>query len=298
MNTSCQITKKYSENLMEHKFGRGYRRSIFTSMFFFNDDRLDRFLSSQGFLSLGLKFSFNLTWLKEADHPRHETIYSNIISPLPPLLPSLPFWREFKNQASHLIHLLISHRTHAIWTMKRTMAFRELSCILFVCFFALGNAIYCLEASDCSALESCCPDYVCRERCYVCSYDYQCGSNEHCCKSKCISGLPSCSCSHDDQCDIGEECCAGVCSSYCGWSSGTIAGVTIGSIVFFAIIISIVSCLCCASRPYYRYRVPGAVIVTQQPQQQHVLTQANTMMTQHVQAPPLNNYNQPPSGFR
>ena len=31
------------------------------SMFFFNDDRLDRFLSSQGFLSLGLKFSFNLT---------------------------------------------------------------------------------------------------------------------------------------------------------------------------------------------------------------------------------------------
>ena len=53
--------KKYSENLMEHKFGRGYRRSIFTSMFFFNDDRLDRFLSSQGFLSLGLKFSFNLT---------------------------------------------------------------------------------------------------------------------------------------------------------------------------------------------------------------------------------------------
>ena len=77
--------------------------------------------------------------------------------------------------------------------MKRTMAFRELSCILFVCFFALGNAIYCLEASDCSALESCCPDNVCRGRCYVCSYDYQCGSNEHCCKSKCISGLPSCS---------------------------------------------------------------------------------------------------------
>ena len=193
MNTSCQITKKYSENLMEHKFGRGYRRSIFTSMFFFNDDRLDRFLSSQGFLSLGLKFSFNLTWLKEPDHPRHETMYSNIISPLPPPFPSLPFWREFKNQGSHLIHLLISHRTHAIWTMKRTMAFRELSCLLFVCFFALGNAIYCLESSDCSALESCCPDNVCRERCYVCSYDYQCGSNEHCCKSKCISGLPSCS---------------------------------------------------------------------------------------------------------
>ena len=81
---------------MEHKFGRGYRRSIFTSMFFFNDDRLDRFLSPQGFLSLGLKFSFNLTWLKEADHPRHETMYSNIISPLPPPLPSLPFWRELK----------------------------------------------------------------------------------------------------------------------------------------------------------------------------------------------------------
>ena len=81
---------------MEHKFGRGYRRSIFTSMFFFNDDRLDRFLSSQGFLSLGLKFSFNLTWLKVPDHPRHETMYCNIISPLPPPLPSLPFWRELK----------------------------------------------------------------------------------------------------------------------------------------------------------------------------------------------------------
>lgn len=184
------------------------------------------------------------------------------------------------------------------------MTSRELLCLLSVCFFALGNAKYCLKSSDCSALESCCADYVCRERCH-CSYDHQCGTSEQCCDDRCISSLSSCSCSYDFQCGIGEECCRGVCSSNCGLSSGTIAGIIIGNIVFFAFVIFTVSCLCCASCPYYRYRAPGAVIVTQQPQQQLVPTQAHTVTTQQVQAPLLHNYkqtspagyNQPPSGL-
>ena len=204
------------------------------------------------------------------------------------------------------------------------MASTELLCFLFVCFFALGKAKYCLKSSDCSALESCRADNVCRQRCHYCSYDHQCGTSEQCCdnkctssssscfcankyecglgkkccKNKCIRESSSCSCTYDFQCGIGEECCRGVCSSNCGLSSGTIAGIIISNIVFFAFVICTVSCLCCASCPYYRYRASGDVIVTQQPQQQLVPTQAHTMTTQQVQAPLLHNYNQPsPAGY-
>ena len=66
----------------------------------------------------------------------------------------------------------------------------------------------------------------------------------------------------------------------------------------FAFVICTVSYLYCASCPYYRYRAPGAVIVTQQPQQQLVPTQAHTVTTQQVQAPLLHNYKQPsPAGY-
>ena len=191
-------------------------------------------------------------------------------------------------------------------------------------FFALGKAKYCLKSSDCSALEFCCADNVCRQRCHYCSYDHQCGTSEQCCdnkcissssscfcankyecglgktccKNKCISESSSCSCKYDFQCGIGEECCRGVCPSNCGLSSGTIAGIIISNIVFFAFVICTVSYLCCASCPYYRYRAPGAVIVTQQPQQQLVPTQAHTVTTQQVQAPLLHNYKQPsPAGY-
>ena len=127
------------------------------------------------------------------------------------------------------------------------------------------------------------------------AYDYQCGSSEKCCNSKCISSSSSCYCTYDSDCDIGEDCCGGVCSSsHCGWSGGAIAGAIIGTIIFFAIIISIVSCLCCACCPYYRYLTPGTVVVTgQQPQQQMVSTHTH-LTTQQVHVPPSVKYNQPP----
>ena len=216
--------------------------------------------------------------------------------------------------------LSISHQlTHAIEIVRKTMASKEFLCFLFVCFFTLGSTTYCTFKSDCSYSESCCTDGVCREKCSYCSYNSECGTNEQCCDNKCISifstcscsstfdcgideqccsstcisSSSSCSCTYDSDCDIGEDCCGGVCSSHCGWSGGAIAGAIIGTIIFFAIIISIVSCLCCACCPYYRYRTPGTVIVTGQQPQQIVSTHTH-MSTQQVHPPPPVNYNQPP----
>ena len=216
--------------------------------------------------------------------------------------------------------LSMSHQlTHAIEIVRKTMASKEFLCFLFVCFFTLGSATYCTFKSDCSYGESCCTDGVCREKCSYCSYNSECGTNEQCCDNKCISifstcscsstfdcgideqccsstcisSSSSCSCTYDSDCDIGEDCCGGVCSSHCGWSGGAIAGSIIGTIIFFAIIISIVSCLCCACCPYYRYRTPGTVIVTGQQPQQIVSTHTH-MSTQQVHPPPPVNYNQPP----
>ena len=90
------------------------------------------------------------------------------------------------------------------------MASKKLLCFLFVHIFALGSATYC---SDCSLSESCCSDKVCRQRCFHCSDDYQCGTKEQCCDNKCISSFLSCSCSHDFQCDTGEQCCNSKCIS-------------------------------------------------------------------------------------
>ena len=216
--------------------------------------------------------------------------------------------------------LSMSHQlTHAIEIVRKTMASKEFLCFLFVCFFTLGSTTYCMFKSDCSYSESCCTDGVCREKCSYCSYNSECGTNEQCCDNKCISifstcscsstfdcgideqccsstcisSSSSCSCTYDSDCDIGEDCCGGVCSSHCGWSGGAIAGAIIGTIIFFAIIISIVSCLCCACCPYYRYRTPGTVIVTgQQPQQ--IVSTHTQMSTQQVHPPPPVNYNQPP----
>ena len=57
------------------------------------------------------------------------------------------------------------------------MASKKLLCFLFVYFFTLGSATYCNDDSDCSLSESCCSHKVCRQTCYNCSYDYQCGRN-------------------------------------------------------------------------------------------------------------------------
>ncbi|CAH3161020.1 unnamed protein product [Pocillopora meandrina] len=160
------------------------------------------------------------------------------------------------------------------------MASKKLLCFLFVHIFALGSANYC---SDCSLSESCCSDKVCRQRCFHCSYDYQCGTKEQCCDNKCIS----------------------ICSSHCGWSGGAIAGAIIGTIIFFAIIMSIVSYCCCASCPYYRYRTPDNVVVTDQQARQEIVATHTHETALRVDLPPLvysiqpppAGYNPPPQGF-
>ncbi|KAL9951548.1 hypothetical protein ACROYT_G044228 [Oculina patagonica] len=155
------------------------------------------------------------------------------------------------------------------------MALKEVICVFFVCFFALGSATYCTWDSDCDTIsgESCCSDSICREACIYCSSDNQCGTDEVCCDGDCET----------------------YCSSYTVWTGGVVAGTVIGTIVFFAIIISIVSCCCCACCPYYRYRSPGTVIVTGQPGYQPFVSTTST--TQHMQYPPPGNYNQPPPGY-
>ena len=156
------------------------------------------------------------------------------------------------------------------------MASKEVICLLLACFFAkffaIGSATSCTFDSDCSGvLQSCCSDSICRETCYYCTYNYQCGT--------------------------GEECCDGDCLLDCTvWTGGVIAGAIVGTIVFFGIIISIVACFCCACCPYYRYRSPGAVIVTQ-PGYQPFVSTTQTSTTQQMQYPPPGNYNQPPPGY-
>ena len=151
------------------------------------------------------------------------------------------------------------------------MASKEISCVLFVFLFSLGSATHCSYPSDCGWSKTCCSDNVCRERCYYCTHSNQCGSDEVCCNNECTYS--------------------------CAWGAGSIAGAIIGTIIFFAIIISIVACFYCACCPYYRYRTPGAVVVTQQPYQPFVSTHTHMAVTQQVQAPPPVNYNQPPPPY-
>ena len=158
-----------------------------------------------------------------------------------------------------------------------TMASKEVICLLLTCFFAnyfaIGSATYCTDNSDCDTIlgESCCSDSVCRETCYYCSYDYQCGTGEVCC-------------------DGGD--CLSVCPI---WTGGVIAGAVVGLIVFFGIIISIVACCCCACCPYYRYRSPGTVLVTQPGYQPFVSTTQTTSIAQQQYPPP--GYAHPPPPY-
>ena len=151
------------------------------------------------------------------------------------------------------------------------MASKESSCVIFVCLFSLGSATYCSDSSDCVLSETCCSDNVCRDNCYYCTYNYQCGT--------------------------GEECCNHECTYSCISHAGSITGAVIGTIIFFAIIISIASCCCCACCPYYRYRTTGTVVVTPQLHQPYVSNHTHMIMTQQIQAPPPVNYNQPLPGY-
>ena len=162
----------------------------------------------------------------------------------------------------------------------------EVICLLFACFFAeffvIGSATYCTQDSDCSQWsgETCCSDGVCRETCYYCYYDYQCGTGEECCDGDCLS-----------------VCTTSIPGYTTIWTGGVIAGAVIGTIVFFAIIISIVACCCCACCPCYHHRSPGTVVVTQPGHQPFVSTTQTSTMQQMQQYPPPGSYNRPPAGY-
>ena len=147
--------------------------------------------------------------------------------------------------------------------------------VLLVCFLDQASATYCSDDSDCYGyLESCCSDYVCRERCFYCSYDSQCGTGE-CCNSN------------------GD--CKTSCSSVTGGAIA-VAGIIV-SLVFVAIIASIVACFFCACCPWYRHRHPGAVVVGAPANQSFVTTTTTQATQQTIQHPPPAGYYQPPSGY-
>ena len=125
-------------------------------------------------------------------------------------------WREFKRQW-RLIDIIVdimgcAYKKHCI-----IMAIRSIVLVLFARFLVSASATYCLHSSDCiSDLQTCCSDHVCRQTCYFCWYDYQCGSEECCspdgnCWMKCSDDgcRKDCFyCSKDSECDAGRgECC-------------------------------------------------------------------------------------------
>lgn len=71
-------------------------------------------------------------------------------------VPWFSVWREFGNQPSDYVPT--SKGRH--WNCERKLAPMELLCSLFVCFFDLGSATYCIYDSDCSYRRSYCTDSV------------------------------------------------------------------------------------------------------------------------------------------
>ena len=120
----------------------------------------------------------NFRFWKVLNHTRYEIMHGNSISPLSlqltlpipfplplslshhpsPLwgFPWLSIWREFENQptASNSSNYFLTSNTRH-WNCERIMASKELSCLLFVCFFALGVATYCNYDSDCFIGKNC-----------------------------------------------------------------------------------------------------------------------------------------------
>ena len=140
----------------------------------------------------------------------------------------------------------------------------EVICLLLGCFFVIASATYCTYDSDCDTLsgESCCSDFVCRQTCYYCSYNYQCGTGEMCCDggdclSVCTTTMPTTIPGYTTIMPTTIPDYTTV------WTGGVIAAAIISTVVFFAIVISIVACCCCACCPCYHHRSPGTVIVSQ-----------------------------------
>ena len=194
------------------------------------------------------------------------------------------------------------------------------------CPVTTSPSTYCTDNSDCDQWsgKSCCSDGVCRRNCYYCSYNSECGTGEECCDGgHCLSSCPMTSpwtlatlatippwtdpaliteapisyCTIDSDCELDDVCCNGDCMAVCAssWSGGTIVGAVVSVIGFFGIVSSIVACYYCAWCPYYRYRSPGAVIISRQvPYQPFVTTTQMTTHTTTQNIPPPPSYNQPP----
>ena len=158
------------------------------------------------------------------------------------------------------------------------MAFKGVVFVSFLCFFGPISATYCNFNSDCYGyFEKCCSDGVCRERCFSCSYDSQCGTDE-CCNSN-----------RD-------------CKANCYSAGGTIAGAIVGSLAFVSFIASIVCCYCCACCPYHRYRSRQTVVATIQPAIVSTATTRQVIRFQHPVPAGYNptltgGYNQPPPPY-
>ena len=100
-------------------------------------------------------------------------------------------------------------------------------------------------------------------------------------------------CSLDSDCGTSEECCdGGDCSTFCSSSDSSsltgahTAGAVVGTMVFFAIVISCVACFCCTCCPYYRNRSPGTATDQQ--------TLVSTTQLSAMSSEPVQHY--PPSG--
>lgn len=141
--------------------------------------------------------------------------------------------------------------------------------VIFILFFGLASA--CNDSSDCGELESCCADGLCRI---------------------------SCVCTDNSDCSVG-ECCSTSnyqCTTYdCDLTTGSVAGIIVGGVIFVSIISSIIACCFCACCPYYRYRNQGVVIVSagQPPYQQFVSTTTTTSSAQQ----PMPGYCQQPPPY-
>ena len=184
------------------------------------------------------------------------------------------------------------------------MAVKEVA-FVFACWLYFASATFCINKDDCGLLETCCEDSVCRQTCYYCYYNYQCGTGECCwsgdCQKKCSDGkcrknCDSCSynwqCDSDECCDSADDTCKLVCTH--SLTSAAVAGIVISCLVVAAIVISIVACCCCACCPCYRTRHPGTVVVTQ-PMGEFITTTQSTQET--IQEPPFGGYNPPPPGY-
>ena len=103
-------------------------------------------------------------------------------------------------------------------------------------------------------------------------------------------------CVWNSDCGYWETCCSdAICRSDCDAITGEgIAGIVVGSVIFIAIVVSIFSCCFCACCPYYRYRYPGTVVVTQPGYQQFVNTTTCTSQQTVPHPPPTGAYGQPP----